>query len=117
MFTGVVSLFCVFLGVSRVQKIIGVGGSLMLLPVLIGVAAFFFQSYPIINTLFWIMVLSKAFNYALTQPTMKQLYIPTSKNAKYKSQAFIEMYGSRGSKAIGSGINNFRRIFVNNFGE
>ena len=117
MWTGLVSLFCVFLGVSRIQKFIGVGASLMLLPVLVAVAAFLFQAYPVIDMLFWIMVLSKAFNYALTQPTMKQLYIPTSKDAKYKSQAFIEMYGSRGSKALGSGINNYRRVFVSQFGE
>ena len=116
MWTGLISLFCVFIGVSRIQKFIGVGASLMLLPILVAVAAFIFQSNPILDTLFWIMVLSKAFNYALNQPTMKQLYIPTSKDAKYKSQAFIEMYGSRGSKALGSGINNFRLVFVNKFG-
>lgn len=117
MYTGLVSFFCVFLGVNRIQKLIGVGASLMLLPILVAVAAFLFQTHPIINVLFWIMVISKAFNYALAQPTMKQLYIPTSKDAKYKSQAFIEMYGSRGSKALGSAINNYRRIFVNQFGE
>jgi len=115
--TGLVSLFCVFLGVSRIQKFIGVGASLMLLPLLVGDASFMFQMYPVIDVLFWIMVFSKAFNYALTQPTMKQLYIPTSKDAKYKSQAFVEMYGSRGSKALGSYVNSYRRIFANRLGE
>ena len=62
------------------------------------------------------MVIAKAVNYALNQPTLKQLYIPTSRDAKYKSQAWIEMFGSRGSKAAGSWINTFRKPFVAQYG-
>ena len=47
---------------------------------------------------------------------MKQLYIPTSKDAKYKSQAFIEMYGSRGSKALGSYVNTWRKPLIDKLG-
>ena len=47
-----------------------------------------------------IMVLSKAVNYALNKPVLKQLYIPTTKETKYKAQAWIEMFGSSGSKGV-----------------
>ena len=55
------------------------------------------------------MVASKAINYALNSPSMKQLYIPTTKDVRYKSQAWIESFGSRGSKAAGSGINDLHK--------
>jgi len=47
----------------------------------------------------------KALNYAFNQPIKEQLYIPTSKDTKYKAKAWTEMFGSRGSKAAGSSIN------------
>ena len=47
------------------------------------------------------MVFSKGLNYALNQPSKEQLYIPTTPETKYKVKAFMEMFGSRGSKAVG----------------
>ncbi|GAG79143.1 unnamed protein product, partial [marine sediment metagenome] len=63
------SMVCAMLGVSRIQKFLGVGKSLALLPIVIGIAVFTFKMYPIITVLFWLMVLSKAINYALNKPT------------------------------------------------
>ena len=57
------------------------------------------------------MVFCKGINYALNQPAKEQLYIPTSKDSKYKSKAWIDMFGSRFSKGVlGSGINSLRPI-------
>lgn len=106
---GIVATACVFFGINNIQRHLGMRASLLLLPMLIAIAVFTLWSNPTAITIaFWIMVLSKAVNYALNQPTLKQLYIPTSKDAKYKAQAWIEMFGSRGSKAAGSGINLFK---------
>ncbi len=113
---GVVSMLSILLGINKIQRSLGIGASLALLPILIATAVLTFKSYPIVSVLFWIMVFSKAVNYALNQPSMKQLYIPTSKDAKYKSQAFIEMYGSRGSKALASSVNLWRKTFIQKFG-
>lgn len=67
--------------------------------------------YPVaINVTFWIMVLCKSVSYALNQPAMKQLYIPTSPNVKYKAQAWLEIFGSRGSKSIASLVNGLRGV-------
>ncbi len=116
MWVGIISLFSIILGINKIQRVLGLGVSLMCLPPLIGIAVLTFWWYPVLGILFWIMVLSKAVNYALNQPSMKQLYIPTSKEAKYKSQAFIEMYGSRGSKALGSAVNGWRKWFIGQYG-
>ena len=113
MWTGIVSTLCVLLGINSIQRVLGMRVSLLMLPILIAVAVFIIKLNPqSIQIAFWIMVLSKAVNYALNQPTMKQLYIPTSKDTKYKAQAWIEMFGSRFSKASGSFINSMRAPLV-----
>jgi len=113
---GIVSTVSIVLGINSIQRLLGLSVSLALLPILVGGAVITFSSYPQLSLLFWIMVLSKAMNYALNQPSLKQLYIPTSKEAKYKSQAFIETYGSRGAKAAGSGINEVGKTWIKQMG-
>ena len=51
------------------------------------------------------MVGSKAVNYALNGPALKQLYIPTTPDVRFKAQAWIETFGSRSSKQDGSVFN------------
>lgn len=107
--TGFVSMMCVLLGINNIQRRLGIRASLVLLPLLVTGAVLMVKFNPTwLAAAFWIMVLAKAINYALNQPTLKQLYIPTTKETKYKSQAWIEMFGSRLSKGGGSAINTFR---------
>ncbi len=110
-YVGIVATLCVLLGINNIQRVLGMTASLILLPILVSGAVFAIYTYPsAINVAFWIMVFSKAVNYALNQPTMKQLYIPTTPETKYKAQAWLEMFGSRGSKAGGSLINSLRNV-------
>lgn len=107
--TGIVSTLCVLLGINNIQRRLGMKASLLLLPVLVGVAILTIKFNP--DSLFialWLMVFSKAVNYALNGPTLKQLYIPTTPESKYKAQAWIETFGSRASKGFASAINAFR---------
>ncbi|MDR3551009.1 MAG: Npt1/Npt2 family nucleotide transporter [Candidatus Babeliales bacterium] len=112
----VISFACLMLGVSNIQRRLGLRFSLALMPFIIGGAIATFYVSPVVSVVFWIMVGAKAFNYALNGPAMKQLYVPTSEEVKYKSQAWIETFGSRSSKAAGSGINLLQTPFVNWFG-
>jgi len=114
--TGVIATICVLLGINSIQRRLGMVSSLLLMPILVAGAVVGLWFYPTIGAAFWIMVIAKAVNYALNQPTMKQLYIPTTKETKYKSQAWIEMFGSRGAKAGGSAINAFRGMFKAKYG-
>ena len=111
--TGVVSTLCVLFGINKIQRVLGMKTSLLMLPVLTAsaVALIFFKQQSLFVA-FCIVVLAKAVNYALNQPTLKQLYIPTSKDTKYKAQAWIEMFGGRFSKGSGSYINMSRAPMV-----
>ena len=114
--TGVVATLCVLFGINNIQRRMGMTASLVLMPILVGGAVFVLKADPQLSIVFWIMVVAKAVNYALNQPTLKQLYIPTTKDTKYKAQAWSDMFGSRSSKAVGSVINNFRGKFISQYG-
>jgi AAA family ATP:ADP antiporter len=115
--TGVVSTLCVLFGINSIQRVLGMRVSLLMLPVLTALAVLLIKLNPQSLVIgFWIMVFSKAVNYALNQPTLKQLYIPTSKDTKYKAQAWIEMFGGRLSKGSGAFINTWRAPLVTQHG-
>ncbi len=112
---GVIATLCLVLGVSNIQRILGMRASLICLPLLVGLAIVLITLNPSsLSIAFWIMTLSKAINYALNQPTLKQLYIPTTKEARYKTQGWIEMFGSRSAKALASFVNGLRTVLGTN---
>lgn len=97
-------------GISNIQRVLGLRVALGLVPVVIGCAIFAFKLFPVLDVLFCLMVSSKALNYALNSPSIKQLYVPTSTEVKYKSQAWIETFGSRSAKAAASVANLSRGV-------
>jgi AAA family ATP:ADP antiporter len=117
MWVNIVSLACLLLGISNIQKRLGVKFSLALMPFIIGIAVLTFWYSPLLNVLMCIMIGAKAFNYALNGPTMKQLYVPTTEEVRYKSQAWIETFGSRVSKGGASGYNDMLKGFIKKTGD
>lgn len=106
-----VSFLCLAFGISNIQRRLGMRTALCAMPFVIGAMVLAFNVAPTLQVLFWIMVAGKALNYALNSPSLKQLYIPTSLDAKYKSQAWIETFGARGAKAGASGLNTLLKVF------
>jgi ATP:ADP antiporter, AAA family len=100
-----VSLSCLILGISNITRFLGVGVALAAMPVIVALALLGFLSLDSLTFLFALMVGSKAINYALNGPALKQLYIPTTPDVKFKAQAWIETFGSRSSKQAGSLFN------------
>lgn len=100
-----VAFLCLLFGVSNIQRYLGTTVSLALMPFIICGMVGLFLIYNNAFVLFWIMVTAKAINYALNGPVLKQLYVPTTTDVKYKSQAWIDTFGSRSSKATGSLFN------------
>jgi len=52
------------------------------------------------------MIMLKANSYALNNPTKEILYQPTSSSVRYKAKSWIDIFGARGSKALGSLVTN-----------
>jgi ATP/ADP translocase len=100
-----VAFLCLLFGINNIPRLFGLTAALGLVPVIVGVAVVAFWVSPSLDVLFYLIVGAKAINYALNGPSIKQLYIPTSEDVKYKSQAWIETFGSRASKAAASFAN------------
>ncbi|MFZ4100037.1 MAG: NTP/NDP exchange transporter [Chlamydiia bacterium] len=100
-----VSLACLLLGISNITRFMGVGIALALMPLIVAGALVGFLTTDTLEFLFILMVGSKAINYALNGPALKQLYIPTTPDVRFKAQAWIETFGSRASKEAGSIFN------------
>lgn len=111
-----VSLLCLLLGISNVTRFLGIGVALAAMPIIVGCALFGFLTINSLTFLFALMVGSKAINYALNGPALKQLYIPTTPAVRFKAQAWIETFGSRASKEAGSLFNMLLAPLQKSFG-
>jgi ATP:ADP antiporter, AAA family len=112
----VVSFLCLLFGISNIQRRLGLTVSLGMMPIIVAGIMILFKTYPNISMLFYIMVAAKAINYALNGPSQKQLYVPTTRDVKYKAQAWIETFGSRGAKATSGAYNDMLKSFKGWFG-
>ena len=100
-----ITLLSLILGINRITRFFGLAASLALMPLILGCAIFGFITVHHLTFLFWLMVGSKACNYALNVPAIKQLYIPTTHDVRFKAQAWIETFGSRSARQ-GGGLYN-----------
>lgn len=106
---GFLSLLFALLGTSFFMRKFGLKFCLITFPVTIGItvtALYFYwltgaQEYQLMWAFFIAVVIFKGLNYALNNPTKEVLYIPTSKDVKYKAKAWIDAFGNRSSKAVG----------------
>eukprot|EP00629_Pelagomonadales_sp_RCC1024_P003177 CAMPEP_0119276624 /NCGR_PEP_ID=MMETSP1329-20130426/15735_1 /TAXON_ID=114041 /ORGANISM="Genus nov. species nov., Strain RCC1024" /LENGTH=516 /DNA_ID=CAMNT_0007277061 /DNA_START=178 /DNA_END=1724 /DNA_ORIENTATION=+ len=100
--------FCFsLLGTSMVIRRLGLNRTLVLFPSLCLGAILCVYSYPTLDTVFLAMLLLKGFSYCLNNPCKEILYQPTSSNVKFKAKSWIDVFGARGSKALGSVVTNF----------
>ena len=58
--------------------------------------------YPTTQVFFIVLVLLRALNYAFNHPTREILYIPTTKDIKFKAKAWTDAFGSRIAKGCGA---------------
>lgn len=112
----IVSLLCLLFGISNITRYLGVGAALALMPFIFAAALLGFLTMDSLTFLFGLMIGSKAINYALNGPALKQLYIPTTPDVRFKAQAWIETFGSRASKEVGSLFNMLLKPLQSAFG-
>ena len=101
------------LGTSKLIKKKGLQFCLLFYPVVLAIGIILFMiafkfgnltPYQTLGAVFGLTALGKGLSYAVNNPVKEMMYIPTSKDAKYKAKSWIETFGSRGSKAAGGSI-------------
>jgi len=100
--TNTLSFVFSLLGTSAVIRNLGLRLTLLLFPSLCLAVIITVREFPLLWVVFGAMMLLKGFSYALNNPTKEILYQPTSSAVKYKSKSWIDIFGARGSKALGS---------------
>ena len=99
-------------GTSFLMRKFGLRFCLIMYPTIIGVVLCGLLAFnaggathlQIMWALFGSMIAVKGFSYALNNPTKEIMYIPTSKDVRFKAKTWIESFGGRSSKGIGSGV-------------
>ena len=95
-FAMVVQLFLT----SFVMQRFNVGGALLVLPVAALAASLGFLALPILWIGSALNPADNAFSYSINQSAREALYVPTSRDEKYKAKAFIDMLVQRLAKAV-----------------
>jgi AAA family ATP:ADP antiporter len=54
--------------------------------------------------LFTAMVITRGLTYSLNNPCRDMMYIPTSRDVRFKTKSWVDTFGARGAKGIGGFI-------------
>jgi ATP:ADP antiporter, AAA family len=110
MYIGAISFVFALFGTSFFMRVFGLKFCLIAFPSLIGLTVltdyilYLNHATPIVLmwAFFYSVVIFKAFCYALNNPVKEVLYIPTSKDVKFKAKGWIDAFGNRTAKASGA---------------
>lgn len=109
------SFVMALLGTSYLIKRFGLRFGLLFFPISLCIAfslLFVFYTFgsptagQLLAAIFVVMMIAKGLGYAVNNPVKEMMYIPTSKDVKFKSKGFIDVFGGRMSKTGGAAINN-----------
>jgi ATP:ADP antiporter, AAA family len=112
--TNSVALLIVLLGTSYLMRRFGLTFCLLAFPIGVSLVLCYIYTYPVIWSAFVAMVTARGLSYGLNNPAKEVLYTPTSKDVKFKTKNWIDMFGGRSAKATGSAINNTFKANMDN---
>jgi ATP:ADP antiporter, AAA family len=106
------SLLMALLGTAYAMKKFGLRICLLIYPIVFGACLtgiyFYYLTGPTASNLFWAtfvaMMIVTAISYAVNNPVKEMMYIPTSKDAKFKAKGLVDMVGGRAGKMTGANI-------------
>jgi len=98
--TNVVSLIVQLFLTSFIMTRFGLAVALSILPIMILLGSAGFMIVPVLWAGSFLNTADNGFSYSINQSAKETLYVPTSKDEKYKAKAFIDMFVQRFAKAI-----------------
>jgi len=100
-----IGLLLVLFGTRYILVKFGERKSLLLLPIIIGVVLLTYSFVKTPEMVIGISVLMSSLGYAFAKPLQESLYIPTSRDMRFKSKSWIDAFGVKFAKASGSSYN------------
>jgi AAA family ATP:ADP antiporter len=90
--------------VSRVFKHLGVGKSLFIHPLVAFIGYLLMLRAPSIQLMAWLKVADNSIDYSLGNTTKQALWLPTSREAKYKAKQAVDSFFVRAGDVATAGI-------------
>jgi ATP:ADP antiporter, AAA family len=100
-----VGFFISFIGTTSLLKWLGTKRCLLLIPILSGGCLFYVIFASSGAGVIFAYIALKAIHYAFSWPVRESLYIPTTKDIKFKSKSWIDAFGGKFAKTSGSAFN------------
>ncbi|QQR48697.1 hypothetical protein IPF37_03990 [bacterium] len=104
MATNTVSLLFALLGASFFMRRFGIAACLIAYPAMLACLVCYTWALPSMWAFLVAVVAAKGLSYALNNPCKEMMYIPTSKDIKFKAKSWIDVQGSRSAKTSGATI-------------
>lgn len=98
--TNIVGMFVQLFLTSYIMTRFGLKIALMFLPLAIVIGSAGFIVFPVLWIGSLLNTADNGFSYSINQSAKETLYVPTSRNEKYKAKAFIDMFVQRFAKAL-----------------
>jgi len=95
-----VSMFVQIFLTGFIMTRFGVKTALIFLPITILLGSAGFLAMPILWVGSLLPTLDNSFNYSINQSSKEALYVPTTRDEKYKAKAFIDMFVQRFAKVL-----------------
>lgn len=89
---------------SRIIRTIGVRGALFVLPLLALVSYSTLALVPLLVVVRWTKILENSTDYSIMNTVRHALWLPTSREAKYKAKAAIDTFCMRGGDVLQAGV-------------
>lgn len=104
-YTHLFGFFLSFFGTNALLRLLGERWSLLCIPLFSLMMLAFYVSTGSSTSLILVYQGMTALNMAVSYPIREALYIPTVKEVRYKSKSWIDAFGTKLSKSLGSGFN------------
>lgn len=103
-FTNGVSAFVQLFITPFIMRRFGIGTALLVLPIMIFGGSAAFVALPGLWVGSALNTVDNAFSYSVNQSAKEALYVPRSKEEKYKAKAFIDVFVQRFAKVLAIGV-------------
>lgn len=89
---------------SRIFKYVGVRGALFILPVIAATGYTAVALVPMLMTIQWTKIFENSTDYSIQNTTRQALFLPTSREAKYKAKQAIDSFFVRFGDMLQAGV-------------
>jgi AAA family ATP:ADP antiporter len=90
--------------VSRIFKYVGVRGALFILPIIAATGYTSVALVPMLMTIQWTKIFENSTDYSIQNTTRQALFLPTSREAKYKAKQAIDSFFVRFGDMLQAGV-------------